>query len=73
MITTSRTLCLTVVSRVEVEGFEAMLETTDRKERKDLIDNEPLKKLRGSREKRNGSIRPGDRVGLNCQASGGES
>ena len=47
-----------------VEGFETMLETTDRKEKKDLVENEPLKGLRGSTEKRNGSTRPGDRRGL---------
>ena len=47
-----------------VEGFETVLETTDRKEREDLVENESLKDLRGSTEKRNGSIRPGDRGGL---------
>ena len=47
-----------------VEGFETVLETTDRKEREDLVENESLKDLRGSTEKRNGSIRPGDRGSL---------
>ena len=47
-----------------MEGFETVLETTDRKEREDLVENESLKDLRGSTEKRNGSIRPGDRGGL---------
>ena len=46
------------------EGFETVLETTDRKEREDLVENESLKDRRGSTEKRNGSIRPGDRGGL---------
>ena len=44
-----------------MEGFETVLETTDRKEREDLVENESLEDLRGSTEKRNGSIRPGDR------------
>ena len=44
-----------------MEGFETVLETTDRKERKYLVENEPLKDLRGSTEKRNWSIRLGDR------------
>ena len=47
-----------------VEGFETVLETTDRKERKDLVENESLKDPQGSIEKRNGSIRPGDRGGF---------
>ena len=47
-----------------MEGFETVLETTDRKERKDLVENESLKDLRGCTEKRNGSIGPGDRGGL---------
>ena len=40
-----------------VEGFGTMLETTNRKEREDLVENESLRDLRGSTEKRNGSIR----------------
>ena len=41
-----------------------MLEIMNRKERKDLVENESLKDLRGSTEKRNGSIRPSDRGGF---------
>ena len=47
-----------------MEGFETVLETTDRKERKDVVENESLKDLRGSTEKINMSIRPGDKGGL---------
>ena len=35
-----------------------MLETTDRKGIKDIIENKPLKDLRESTKKRNGSVRP---------------
>ena len=47
-----------------VEGFKTVLETTNRKEKEDLVENESLKNLRGSTEKRNGSMRLGDRGGL---------
>ena len=56
-----------------VEGFETVLETTDRKEKKNLVKNEPLKDLRESTEKRNGYIRPGDRGGLARLQVGDES
>ena len=55
-----------------MDEFKTVLETMDRKERKDLVENELLKDLPGSIEKRNGSIRLSNRGG-SCQASGGES
>ena len=56
-----------------MEEFETVLETTNRKEKKNLVANEPLEDLRGSTEKRNGSIRPGDRGGLTKLQEGNHS
>ena len=39
-------------------GFEAVLETTNRKERKDIVENEPLNDLRRNTKKRDWSVRP---------------
>ena len=41
-----------------MKGFETILKTTNRKERKELLDNERHKDLRGSAKKRDESVDP---------------
>ena len=47
-----------------MEGFEFVLKTTNRKEGKDIVDNEPLKSLRGRTKKGNEYVGPSNRGGL---------
>lgn len=48
----------------EAEGLEIMLETSDMEEKKDLVENKPLKDLQDSAKIGNESVNPIYRVGL---------